>query len=163
MDAMYEVKITRQAMEQMREIFRVKENLISVQANIKESQEIADRTIGKIDTFGAGMREAGQKIANTFRTFADKPEVDYSKKERKFSKTELAKKPWMAQKKLLEAMNLRISHAIDKVENLDRDAKSARKMDVLDQHMEKSYAEQGIASPMEMVAEPGHQVRGRCV
>lgn len=40
------------------------------------------------------MREAGQKIANTFRSFADKPEVDYSAKEKKFSKTELAKKPF---------------------------------------------------------------------
>ena len=40
------------------------------------------------------MREAGQKVANTFRTFADKEEVDYSEKEKKFSKTEVAKKPW---------------------------------------------------------------------
>lgn len=29
------------------------------------------------------MREAGQKIANTFRTFADKPEKEYG--EKKFS------------------------------------------------------------------------------
>ena len=26
-----------------------------------------DKSIGKIDAFGTGMREAGQKIANTFR------------------------------------------------------------------------------------------------
>lgn len=36
--------------------------------------------------FGKGMRESGQKIANTFRTFADKPEKEYG--EKKFSKTE---------------------------------------------------------------------------
>ena len=31
-----------------------------------------------------GLREAGQTVNNAFRTFADKPEVDYSQKE-KFS------------------------------------------------------------------------------
>lgn len=39
------------------------------------------------------MREAGHKIANTFRTFADKPEKEYG--EKKFSKTELIKKPYV--------------------------------------------------------------------
>ena len=48
-----------------------------------------DKSIGKIDAFGTGMREAGQKIANTFHTFADKPEKEYG--EKKFSKTELIK------------------------------------------------------------------------
>ena len=50
------------------------------------------------------MREAGQKVANTFRTFADKEEVDYSDKEKQFSKTEVAKKPWQWQKKVYESM-----------------------------------------------------------
>lgn len=40
-----------------------------------------DKSIGKIDAFGTGMREAGQKIANTFRTFADKPEKEYGGEE----------------------------------------------------------------------------------
>ena len=48
-----------------------------------------DKSIGKIDAFGTGMREAGQKIANMFRTFADKPEKEYG--EKKVSKTELIK------------------------------------------------------------------------
>lgn len=147
----------RAALAKVSEIFHVKESLISAQVSIKKSQEIADRAIGKIDAFGSGMREAGQKIVNTFRTFADKPEVDYSQKERKFTKTELAKMPWVAQKKLLEAMDLRVNHAIDKVEDLERDVKSTRKMDAPNRHMGKSYAEQEIASPMEMVAEPEHQ------
>ena len=33
--------------------------------------------------------KAGQKVANTFRTFADKEEVDYSGQEKRFSKTEV--------------------------------------------------------------------------
>lgn len=40
----------------------------------------------KLDAFGSGMREAGQKIANTFRAFADKEAVDYDQREKKFSK-----------------------------------------------------------------------------
>jgi hypothetical protein len=32
------------------------------------------------------MREANQKIANIFRTFADKPTMNYSQREQKFSK-----------------------------------------------------------------------------
>ncbi|CBL11690.1 hypothetical protein RO1_10280 [Roseburia intestinalis XB6B4] len=34
------------------------------------------------------MREAGQKIANTFRTFADKETVDYSEKGKKTSQSD---------------------------------------------------------------------------
>jgi hypothetical protein len=49
--------------------------------------------------FGAGMREATHKIANTFRTLADKPTVDYSQREQKFSKTKIVKK-------LLEAVEV---------------------------------------------------------
>ena len=53
-------------------------------------------TIDKIDVLGKGLREANQQIANAFRTFADKETVDYSEKEKKFSKTEAIKKPWIA-------------------------------------------------------------------
>ena len=45
-----------------------------------------DKSIGKIDIFGADIREAGQKIANTFRIFSDKSEKESW--EKKFSKTE---------------------------------------------------------------------------
>ena len=75
------------------------------------------------------MREAGQKIANTFRTFADKEEVDYSKVEQKFSKTELAKKPWEWQKRVYESMVLRLDASIDKVEDLSQDVEINRAKD----------------------------------
>ncbi len=54
------------------------------------------------------MCEATHRAANSFRTFADKEEVDYSKKEQKFSKTELAKKTWIWQKKVYDSMVLRL-------------------------------------------------------
>jgi hypothetical protein len=60
------------------------------------------------------MREPSQNIANTFRTLADKKEVDYSQKEKKFSKTDIVKIPWIAKKKILEAMELIVDGAIEK-------------------------------------------------
>lgn len=67
------------------------------------------------------MREAGQKIANTFRTFADKPEKEYG--EKKFSKTELIKKPFQAKKKLLSSILNCAEAAIEKTEQLAADVK----------------------------------------
>lgn len=69
---------------------------------------------------------ATQQMANTFRTFADKEEVDYSQKEQKFSKTRLAKKPWQWQKKVYESMVLHLDASIDKVEDLSRDVELNR-------------------------------------
>ena len=59
------------------------------------------------------MREAGQKIANTFRTFADKETVYYSKKEKNFSKTELVKQTFEAKKKLYQGMEQHLDEAFE--------------------------------------------------
>ena len=83
---------------------------------MQESIEDVDKSIEKIDAFGKGMREAGQKIANTFRTFADKPEKEYG--EKKFSKTELIKKPFQAKRKLLSGILNYADAAIEKTERL---------------------------------------------
>lgn len=80
----------------------IKKKLEGIRQNVQESIEDVDKSIGKIDAFGIGMREAGQKIANTFRTFANKPEKEYE--EKKFSKTELIKKPFQAKRKLLSGI-----------------------------------------------------------
>lgn len=80
-----------------------------------------DKSIGRIDAFGTGMREAGQKIANTFRTFADKPEKEYG--EKRFSKTELIKKPFQAKRKLLSGILKCADVAIEKTERLAAEVK----------------------------------------
>lgn len=121
------------ALNRVSELFKIKEHLVSIRGHVKESQKEVAETIHKIDAFGVGMREANQKIANTFRTFADKPEVVYSKNEKKITKTELFKKPWLAKKKILDSMVLRLDAAIDKVENLS--------MDVQIDKMEQTYKE----------------------
>ena len=103
------------------EFLGVKKMLQDFRWNVQESIDDVDKSIGKIDAFGKGMREAGQKIANTFRTFADKPEKEYG--EKKFSKTELIKKPFKAKRKLLSGILNCADAAIEKTEQLAADVK----------------------------------------
>lgn len=138
------------ALNKISELFDVKDKLMGIRVHVKESQKEVSATIAKIDAFGAGMREANQKIANTFRTFADKETFDYSKSEKKLSKTEMVKKPWLAKQKILEAMELRLDAAIDKTENLARDVEIDRMMKAFDSLMENSHNSKTVA----MVAEP---------
>ena len=65
-----------------------------------------------------GFREAGQTAANAFRTFADKPEVDYSRKEQKHPITKAVLAPMKAVKKMLVSMELHLDASIDKLDNL---------------------------------------------
>lgn len=137
------------ALNKISELLSVKEKLVSVRELVKESQKDVTTTITKIDAFGAGMREANQKIANTFRKFADREAVDYAQKERKFTKTEMVKKPWIAKKKILEAMEMRLDGAIDKTENLARDVKIDCMVKMFDEQMDKPHAKLEVT----MVAE----------
>lgn len=141
------------ALNKISELLGVKEKLLGIREFVKESQKVVSTTIAKIDAFGAGIREANQKVANTFRTFADKDAVDYSQKKKKFSKTEMLKKLWLAKKKILEAMELRLDAAIDKVENLARDVEIDGMMKTFDSIMEKDHKEQVFA----MIEEPNSQ------
>jgi hypothetical protein len=145
------------ALNRVSELLGIKEKLVSMREYVQESRKEVSHTIEKIDAFGAGMREANQKIANTFRTFADKPTVDYSQREQKFSKTEIVKKPWMVQKKLLEAVEVRLDGAIDNVENLSRAVEINKMLDTYDKAMEKAHSEQEQTAPLALVAEPDHQ------
>ncbi len=138
------------ALNKVSEFFSIKEKLVCVRTNVKEAQKEADVTIAKIDAFGKGMREVNQQIANTFRTFADKETVDYSAKEKKFSKTELFKKPWEAKKKLFANMELRLDAAIDKVDHLSKDVEIGKMMKQYDELMEESNGRQNFS----LVAEP---------
>lgn len=145
------------ALNRVSEFIGLKDKLAGIRKRVKEGIADTNRTIAKIDSFGNGMREAGQKAANTFRTFADREAVDYSEKEKKFSKTEVAKKPWQWQKKVYEAVVLRLDAAIDKVEDLSRDVEIS--------HERKQQADKEIPSvtgtvmqeevlPVATVAEP---------
>lgn len=78
------------------------------------------------DSRGYALHTGETQRKDAFRIFADKEEVDYSDKEKKFSKTEVAKKPWKWQKKVYESMVLHLDAAIDKVEDLSRDVELDR-------------------------------------
>lgn len=109
------------ALNKVAEFLGIKNKLTNIRQNVQESIADVDKSIGKIDAFGTGMREAGQKIANTFRTFADQPEKEYG--EKKFSKTELIKKPFQAKRKLLSGILNCADVAIEKTEQLAADVK----------------------------------------
>ncbi len=143
------------ALNRVSEFLGVKKMLQDFRRNVQESIDDVDKSIGKIDAFGKGMREAGQKIANTFRTFADKPEKEYG--EKKFSKTELIKKPFQAKRKLLSGILNCADAAIEKTEQLAADVKQYQ--------TDKAERETGSIGNMEavnpvelaMVAEPEFQ------
>ena len=143
------------ALNKVAEFLGIKKKLENIRQNVQESIADVDKSIGKIDAFGTGMREAGQKIANTFRTFADKPEKEYG--EKKFSKTELIKKPFQAKRKLLSGILNCADAAIEKTERLAADVKQYQ--------TDKAEREMGSVDSMEavnpvelaMVAEPEFQ------
>lgn len=141
------------ALKKVSEFFGVKEKLVGMREHVQEAQKDVTNTIAKIDVFGTGMREANQKMANTFRTFADKGEVDYSQKEKMVSKTEMVKKPWIAKQKILEGMEVRLDAAIDKIKNLSRDVEINQMMKMYIELMDKQHEK----SPVAIVAEPDYQ------
>ncbi len=129
------------ALNRVVEFLGIKKKLEGIRQNVQESIADVDKSIGKIDAFGTGMREAGQKIANTFRTFADKPEKEYG--EKKFSKTELIKKPFQAKRKLLSGILNCADAAIEKTEQLAADVKKYQ--------TDKAEREMGSVDSMEAV------------
>lgn len=129
------------ALHKVSEFLGIKDKLESVRENVRKSITETENTISKLDAFGSGMREAGQKIANTFRTFADKETVDYEQKEKKFSKTELVKKPFEAKKKLYQSMELHLDSAIDKVTSLAKELERMKDMEMVEPSMLGAVAE----------------------
>lgn len=122
------------ALNKVSEFLGIREKLQNIRHNLQESIADVDKCIGKIDALGMGMREAGHKISNTFRTFVDKPEKEY--KEKKFSKTELLKKPFQAKRRLLSGILNYADAAIEKAERLSADVKK-QWMDKAEQDIER--------------------------
>ena len=70
---------------------------------------------------GSNIYTVGQTVVNAFRTFADKPEVDYSQKEQKHLVTKVTLSPMKAMGKLFVSMELHLDASIDKLDNLAMD------------------------------------------
>ena len=94
-------------------------NIVQGRGTIKTT----DKDIEKTELLAKGFSEAGQTVANAFRTFADKPEVDYSQKEQKHPITKAVLAPMKAVKKMLVSMELHLDASIDKLDNLAMNVK----------------------------------------
>lgn len=145
----------KKALNKVSEFLGIREKLQKIRQNVQESIADVDKSIAKVDALGTGMREAMQKAANTIRSFTDKPEKEYG--EKKFSKTELLKKPLQTKRKLLSGILSCADAAIGKVEKLSDDVKKYQS-DRADQEVNR-VAGEIFAAPARFssVAEPEYQ------
>lgn len=117
----------RKELGRISELLQIGEQLERFREKTQKALTRVEETIDKIETFGKHMRSAGRETANAMRALAGKEEKDYGDK--KTSKTELLKKPFLIKKKLLKdilrctekAIGVcdRISHPADKEKNMD--------------------------------------------
>ena len=108
----------RTALYRVSEFLAIKKRLLDIRENVRGAIKTTDTDIAKTALLAKGFREAGQTAANTFRTFADKPEVDYSQKEQKHPITKAVLAPMKAVRKLFVSMELHLDASIDKLDNL---------------------------------------------
>ena len=152
----------RSALYRVSEFLRIKKRLLDIRENVRGAIKTTDKDIAKTALLAKGFREAGQTAANAFRTFADKPEVDYSQKEQKHPITKAVLAPMKAVRKLFVLMELHLDASIDKLDNLamnvqiDKEKHKGNVKSVEQTEPERAEAErveaEVVYSPM--VAEP---------
>ena len=130
----------RAALHRVSEFLGIKKRLLDIRENVRGAIKTTDKDIAKTALLAKGFREAGQTAANTFRTFADKPEVDYSQKEQKHPITKEVLAPMKAVKKMLVTMELHLDASIDKLDNLAMNVQ----LDKKEKHMENAKAQEQI-------------------
>ena len=127
----------RSALYRVSEFLRIKKRLLDIRENVRGAIKTTDKDIAKTALLAKGFREAGQTAANAFRTFADKPEVDYSQKEQKHPITKAVLAPMKAVKKILVSMELHLDASIDKLDNLAMNVQLDK-----EKHMENAKAQE---------------------
>ena len=108
----------RAALYRVSEFLEIKKRLLNIRENVRGAIKTSNKDIVKTALLGKELCEAGQTTVNAFRTFADKPEVDYSKKEQKNPITKAVLVPMKAVRKLFVLMKLHLDASIDKLDNL---------------------------------------------
>ena len=108
----------RATLYRVSESLGIKKKLLDTRENVRGAIKTTDKDIAKTALLAKGFREAGQTAANAFRTFADKPEVDYSQKEQKHPITKAVLAPMKAVKKMLVSIELHLDASIDKLDNM---------------------------------------------
>ena len=154
----------RTALYRVSEFLAIKKRLLDIRENVRGAIKTTDKDIAKTALLAKGFREAGQTAANAFRTFADKPEVDYSQKEQKHPITKAVLAPMKAVRKLFVSMELHLDASIDKLDNLAMNVKLDKEKymeNVKTKEQEQTEPERAEAERVEaevvyspMVAEP---------
>ena len=108
----------RSALYRVSEFLGIKKRFLDIRENVRGAIKTTDNDIAKTALLAKGFREAGQTVANAFRTFADKPEADYSQKEQKHFITKAVLAPMKVVKKMFVLMELHLDASIDKLDNL---------------------------------------------
>lgn len=108
----------RAVLYRVSEFLEIKKRLLNVRGGVKDAIVSTDRDIARTALLVKGLRKAGQTVANAFRTFDDKSEVDYAQKEQNHIVTKVVISPMKAVKKLLVSMELHLDAPIDKLDNL---------------------------------------------
>ena len=127
----------RAALYRVSEFLEIKKRLLDIRENVRGAIKTTDKDIAKTALLAKGFREAGQTAVNAFRTFADKPEVDYSQKEQKHPITKAVLAPMKAVKKMLVTMELHLDASIDKLDNLAMNVKLDK-----EKHMENAKVQE---------------------
>ena len=127
----------RAALYRVSEFLEIKKKLLDIRENVRGAIKTTDKDIAKTALLAKGFREAGQTAANTYRTFVDKPEVDYSQKEQKHPITKAVLAPMKAVKKMLVTMELHLDASIDKLDNLAMNVKLDK-----EKHMENAKVQE---------------------
>ena len=150
----------RAALYRVSEFLGIKKRLLDIRENVRGAIKTTDKDIAKTALLAKEFREAGQTVANAFRTFADKPEVDYSRKEQKHPITKAVLAPMKAVKKILVSMELHLDASIDKLDNLamnvqldkEKHMENAKTKEQTEPERVEAEREEAVYSPM--VAEP---------
>ena len=150
----------KSALYRVSEFLGIKKRLLDIRENVRGAIKTTDKDIAKTALLAKGFREAGQTAANAFRTFADKPEVDYSQKEQKHPITKAVLAPMKAVKKILVSMELHLDASIDKLDNLamnvqldkEKHMENAKTKEQTEPERVETEREEAVYSPM--VAEP---------
>ncbi len=127
----------RAALYRVSEFLGIKKRLLDIRENVRGAIKTTDKDIAKTTLLAKGFREAGQTAVNAFRTFADKPEVDYSQKEQKHPITKAVLAPMKAVKKMLVSMEIHLDASIDKLDNLAMNVQLDK-----EKHMENAKAQE---------------------
>lgn len=154
----------KKALFKVSELFHVRPVLSGIRNSVEIGILETNEFLSRIDDFGKDMREAKQTArvvrherGNAIRSLFGKElkEYDNSEKNRKFSKTELAKKPWRWQRGIYESIKLFLDSSIDKLNKLEMAVKESLSKNPDYEVDERIFS--GISPLIPVVAEQDHK------